>query len=168
DILVANAGGSFTPPGPLEEIPEAGWRAPLYGNLTAKFFTLKSFFPWMKQSRRGNIINISASAGRQTHTPSPIPSFAAKVAIVMMTQDVAAQVGPYGIRANCIAPETILTERNLKVIPSDRQKAMIGLHPLQRLGTPEDVAHAAAFLASDSASWITGAVLDITGGAVLV
>src|SRR5215813_4695420 len=168
DILVANAGGSFTPPGPLEEIPEAGWRATIDGNLTATFFTLKSFLPGMKQRRRGNIITIASSAGRQAHALSPIPYGAAKVAIVMMTQDVAAQVGPYGIRANCIAPETILTERNLQVIPPDRQKAMIGLHPLQRLGTPEDVAHAAAFLASDSASWITGAVLDITGGAVLV
>src|SRR5262249_234177 len=111
---------------------------------------------------------IVSSAGRQPHAFSPIPYGAAKAAIVMLTQDVAAQVGSYGIRANCIAPETILTERNLQVIPADRQKAMIAQHPLQRLGTPDEVADGAAFLVSDNASWITGAVLDITGGAILV
>jgi len=168
DILVANAGGSFTPPAPLEEIPEAGWRATIDGNLTATFLTLKSFLPGMKKRRAGNIITIASSAGRQAHASAPIPYGAAKAAIVMLTQNVAAQVGPFGIRANCIAPETILTKRNLEFIPQDRQKALTTMHPLQRLGTPEDIAHAATFLASDQASWITGAVLDITGGAVLV
>src|SRR5262245_55367496 len=168
DILVTNAGGSFTPPTPLEEIPEEGWRATVDGNLTATFLTLKSFLPDMKKRRRGNIITVVSSAGRQAHARSPAPYGAAKAAVVMLTQDLAAQVGPYGIRVNCIAPETILTERNLERMPQDQQKAMIDIHPLRRLGTPEDVALAAAFLASDKASWITGAVLDITGGAVLV
>ncbi len=168
DILVANAGGSFTPPAPLEEIPEAGWRTTVDGNITATFLTLKSFLPGMKKRRLGNIITIASSAGRQAHAGSPIAYGAAKAAIVMLTQDVAAQLGPFGIRANCIAPETILTARNLEFIPQDRQKALINMHPLQRLGTPADVAHAATFLASEQASWITGAVLDITGGAVLV
>jgi 3-oxoacyl-[acyl-carrier protein] reductase len=84
-----------------------------------------------------------------------------------MTQDVAAQAGPHGIRVNCIAPETILTTRNRERIPPAQQAAMAGLHPLKRLGTPEDVANAAAFLASGDASWITGLILDITGGAVM-
>src|SRR5262245_56701389 len=61
DILIANAGGSFTPPGPLEEIPVEGWRATVDGNLTATFFTLKSFLPGMKQRRCGNIITIVSS-----------------------------------------------------------------------------------------------------------
>ena len=71
-------------------------------------------------------------------------------------------------RANCIAPETILTDRNKAWIPDEQQHAMIQLHPLRRLGTPQDVARAAVYLASDQASWITGVILDISGGAVMV
>jgi 3-oxoacyl-[acyl-carrier protein] reductase len=68
---------------------------------------------------------------------------------------------------NCIAPETILTERNRELIPEKQQAAMADLHPLKRLGTPEDIASAAAFLASSDAAWITGLILDVTGGAVM-
>ena len=81
----------------------------------------------------------------------------------------AAQAGPFGIRVNCLAPETILTERNRERIPAQTQASLADWHPLKRLGTPEDVAAAAAFLASeDDASWITGVVIDVAGGAVMV
>jgi len=167
DILVANAGGSFTPPAPLEEISEQGWRATIDGNLLATFLTVKSFLAGMKQRGRGAIITMASSAGRVADARAPIPYGAAKAAIALMTQHVAAQAGPYGIRVNCIAPETILTERNRERIPQAQQTAMAGFHPLERLGTPADVAAAAAFLASDDAAWITGLVLDVTGGAVM-
>ena len=84
-----------------------------------------------------------------------------------MTQDVAAQVGPFGIRVNCIAPETILTDRNQERIPEAVRERLVQEHPLKRLGTPDDVAGAALFLVSDDASWITGIVLDVAGGAVM-
>ena len=168
DILVANAGGSFTPPAPLEEIPESGWRATVDGNLLGTFLTLKSFLPGMKERRRGSIITVSSTAGRRPHPGSPIPYAAAKAGIVLLTQDAAAQAGPFGIRVNCLAPETILTEGNRERIPADLQATMAGWHPLKRLGTPQDVADAAAFLASDQAAWITGVVVDVAGGAVLV
>lgn len=168
DVLVANAGGSFTPPAPLEDIPEDGWRASVEGNLTATFLTLKSFLPGMKQRRRGVILTMASSAGRIPHAAAPIPYGVAKAAISLLTQDVAAQVGPFGIRVNCIAPETILTPRNLERIPEDRLPAMVDGHPLKRLGTPEDVAAAAIWLASESASWITGITVDVAGGAVMV
>ena len=166
-ILVANAGGNFTPPAPLEQIPEEGWRATVDGNLLATFLTLKCFLPGMKERGRGSIVTMASAAGRRPDARSPIPYGAAKAAIALLTQDVAAQVGPYGIRANCIAPETILTARNRERIPVSQQAAMAGDHPLKRLGTPEDVASAAAFLASDAAAWITGLVLDVSGGAVM-
>jgi len=168
DILVANAGGSFTQPGPLEETSEAGWHASLDGNLTATFLTIKSILPGMKERTAGTIITISSAAGRRPHPRSPIPYAAAKAGIQMLTQHLATQVGPYGIRVNCVAPETILTERNQQRIPDAQQQALVELHPLRRLGTPEDVARAALCLASEDAAWITGIVVDVAGGAVMV
>jgi 3-oxoacyl-[acyl-carrier protein] reductase len=168
DILVTNAGGSFTPPGPLEDASEEGWHASVEGKLTATFLTIKSFLPGMKERRRGSIITISSAAGRRPNLRSPIPYSVAKAGIELMSQDVAAQAGPYGIRVNCIAPETILTERNLERIPKDQLASLVDAHPLKRLGTPEDVAQAAVFLASGEAGWITGVVLDVAGGAVML
>jgi 3-oxoacyl-[acyl-carrier protein] reductase len=167
-ILVANAGGSPTPPAPLEQIPEDGWRAAVDANLLATFLTLKSFLPGMKERRQGTIITIGSAAGRRAHPGSPIPYAAAKAGVALLTQDVAAQAGPFGIRVNCIAPETILTEGNRERIPAGLQTTMADWHPLKRLGTPQDVADAAAFLASGQAAWITGVVVDVAGGAVLV
>lgn len=168
DILVANAGGSFTMPGPLEDASEEGWHASLDGNLTATFLTLKSVLPGMKQRRCGNIITVSSAAGRRPHPGSPIPYAAAKAGLQILTRNVAAQAGPYGIRVNCIAPEIIMTERNKKRIPEAQKEALAELHPVRRLGEPEDVAQAALYLACGESAWITGVILDVAGGAVMV
>jgi 3-oxoacyl-[acyl-carrier protein] reductase len=168
DILVANAGGSFTRPGPLEELPEDGWRASVDGNLTATFLTIKSFLPGMKARKSGNIITMSSAAARRPYPQSPIPYAAAKAGIQVLTRVLAAQAGPFGIRVNCIAPETILTERNIERIPDAQKESLLDMHPIKRLGTPDDVAGAAVFLASDEAGWITGVVLDVAGGSVMV
>ena len=168
DILVANAGASLTMPGPIEQISEEGWRASVEANLTATFLTIKSILPGMKERKAGNIITMSSAAARRPHPRSPVPYAAAKAGIQLLTQDLAAQVGPYGIRANCIAPETILTERNEQQIPDAQKQALIDFHPIKRLGAPQDVAEAALYLASDQSAWITGIVLDVAGGAVMV
>jgi 3-oxoacyl-[acyl-carrier protein] reductase len=90
----------------------------------------------------------------------------AKAGIALLTQAVAAQAGPSGVRVNCLAPETIMTEGNQQRIPEAQQARMAEFHPLRRLGLPADVATAAAFLATDA--WITGQIVDITGGAVMI
>jgi 3-oxoacyl-[acyl-carrier protein] reductase len=167
-ILVANAGGSFTAPGPLEEITEDGWRASIDGNLTATFLSIKSILPGMKARKAGNIITVSSAAARRPYPQSPVPYAAAKAGIQILTQVVAAQAGPYGVRVNCIAPETILTERNRARIPDAQKKTLVEVHPIKRLGDPEDVAGAALFLASEDAGWISGVVLDVAGGSVMV
>jgi 3-oxoacyl-[acyl-carrier protein] reductase len=86
----------------------------------------------------------------------------------MITQHLATQVGPFNIRVNCITPETILTENNRERISEAQQAALAESHPIRRLGTVEDVAQAALYLASDNAGWITGVVLDVAGGAVML
>jgi 3-oxoacyl-[acyl-carrier protein] reductase len=98
---------------------------------------------------------------------APVAYAAAKAGVQIFTQDLAAQVGPFGIRGNCIAPETILTERNRERIPVEKQEEFRQLHPIRRLGQPQDVGEAALYLASDRASWITGIVLDVAAGAVM-
>jgi 3-oxoacyl-[acyl-carrier protein] reductase len=168
DILVANAGGSFTAPGALEEITEEGWRASIDGNLTATFLTIKSILPGMKARKAGNIITISSAAARRPYPQSPIPYAAAKAGIQILTQVIAAQAGPSGVRVNCIAPETILTERNSARIPDAQKKTLLDMHPIKRLGMPDDVAGAALFLASEDAGWISGIILDVAGGSVMV
>ena len=167
DIVVANAGGSPVRPGPVEDLTEEDWHASVDANLTATFLTVKSFLPGMKERGRGNIITLSSAAARRPNPRSPIAYASAKAAVELLTQDVAAQAGPYGVRVNCIAPETILTESNLALIPQDVQETLAAEHPLRRLGSPDDVAQAAVFLASDASAWITGVILDVAGGAVL-
>ncbi len=168
DILVANAGGSLSRPAPFEEIDEQGWRASVEGNLTATFLTIKSVLPGMKQRKAGNIITISSAAARRPHPQSPVPYAAAKAGIQMLTQHLATQVGPFGIRANCVAPEIILTERNQRQIPDPQKEALVEMHPIRRLGTPDDVARAVLYLSSEQSSWITGVILDVSGGGVMV
>ena len=92
----------------------------------------------------------------------------AKAGVVRLTQEVAREVAGHGVRVNCVSPSTILTERLQARIPADRRAQMTAMHPLGRLGTPEDVACAALFLASDCSSWITGVTLDVAGGQIMV
>lgn len=167
EILVANAGGSPGRPGPLEATREEDWRWALEANLTATFLTIKCFLPGMKERGRGSIVTISSSAARRANSGSPVVYAAAKAGIEVLTKEVAVQAGPYGVRANCIAPETIMTESNQQRIPADFVPSMIERHPIRRLGTPQDVAEAVVFLAGAGASWISGVVLDVTGASVL-
>jgi 3-oxoacyl-[acyl-carrier protein] reductase len=165
DLLVANAGATLAAPGPLEEIPIEAWKATVDVNLTATFLALRSFLPAMKRLGRGDIVTISSAAGRRPHARSPVPYAVAKAGVQLLTQDVALQAGPFGIRANCIAPETILTDDNRARIPAEVQTRLAEAHALRRLGTPGDVARAALFLACrEESGWMTGVVIDLHGG----
>jgi 3-oxoacyl-[acyl-carrier protein] reductase len=92
---------------------------------------------------------------------------AAKAGVVMLTRQVASEAGPRGVRANCLAPHTILTEQVERAAPKEWRDQMAAAIPLRRLGTSEDVASAAVFLVSDSAAFLTGVTLDVAGGYVM-
>jgi 3-oxoacyl-[acyl-carrier protein] reductase len=166
DILVANAGGAHEPPRLLEEATEEGFRSTVDGHLIATFLTLKSFLPGMKARRHGAIVTVSSAAARRPHVKNPLAYAAAKAGIEQLTQDLALQAGPANVRVNCVAPETILTQKNEELIPESIKPALVEAHPIRRLGTPEDVAGAVGFLVSEDAGWITGIVMDVAGGAV--
>jgi 3-oxoacyl-[acyl-carrier protein] reductase len=170
DVLGAFVGGSAVRPGPTAEIALPDWQATIDANLTAQFLALKTFLPGMMERGRGSIVTLSSAAARIASGDSigaPTAYAAAKAGLVRLTQEAAKEAGPRGVRVNCVAPSTILTERLEQVIPQDRRQQMTRMHPLGRLGRPEDVAQAVLFLASDSASWITGVTLDVTGGQVM-
>ncbi|MEV0273623.1 SDR family NAD(P)-dependent oxidoreductase [Hamadaea sp. NPDC050747] len=168
DVLVTSAGSSSSRPMPIEEIDEEDWRADVERNLTSTFLTVKCFLPGMKSRGSGVILTLSSAAGRRASARTLVAYGAAKAGVQIFTQDLAAQVGPAGIRANCIAPETILTETNEKWIQGEQRQQLIDMHPIRRLGTVDDVSRAALFLASEESGWISGVVLDIAGGATLV
>jgi 3-oxoacyl-[acyl-carrier protein] reductase len=110
---------------------------------------------------------MSSSAGR-------LPSQAehaytvAKAGIIMLTRNVANDVGKFGVRLNCVAPGAILTERTRGRTSEEQRQQVAAMHPLSRWGTPEDVALATLFLASESAGWLTGVTLDVAGGRIML
>jgi 3-oxoacyl-[acyl-carrier protein] reductase len=167
EVLAAFVGGGRARPGPVADIPEADWQSTLDGSLTATFLTLKSFLPGMIQRGRGAIVTMASSAARLPGLGAPAPYMAAKAGVVMLTRQVASEAGPHGVRANCLAPHTILTDQIRQVAPPEWRERMAAAVPLRRLGTPEDVALAALFLVSDSAAWLTGVTLDVAGGYVM-
>ena len=162
DVLAAFAASGGPPPGPTAQITEEEWRSAIDGNLTATFLTLKSFLPTMIEHRSGSIVTMASSAGRVL-TPAPTAYAAAKAGVVMLSRQVASEVGEHGVRINCLAPDTILTERIRRYMPEDQQKQWAAAFPLGRMGTPEDVGLATLFLASESSSWLTGVTLDVAG-----
>ena len=167
DIVMAFAGGGIARPQPVHEVPERDWHAAVDGNLTATYLTLRSFLPRMLERRSGAIVTMASTAARLP-SKGPAPYAAAKAGIIMLTRHLAAEAGPLGVRVNCVAPSAILTPRNRRLIDEAQQRQIAAMHPLGRLGTPEDVAHSALFLASASAAWLTGLVLDVAGGRVML
>jgi 3-oxoacyl-[acyl-carrier protein] reductase len=164
DVLMAFAGGGRQPQ-PVTDITEQEWRADVEANLTATFLTVKTFLPGMIDRHSGTIITMASAAARLPGG-APIAYAAAKAGVVNFSQQIAKEVGPKGIRVNCLAPSTVLNERMQAAIPREQQQRMATTYPLGRLGMPDDVAEAALFLASDASSWITGITLDIAGGQV--
>ena len=170
DVLGAFVGGGGPLPGPTAQITEQEWDASIRVNLDVTFLAVKCFLPWMIERGRGAIVTMASTAARlASGDPIGAPTGYAvgKAGVVRLTQEVAKEVARHGVRVNCVSPSTILTERLQARIPADRRAKMTAMHPLGRLGTPEDVACAVLFLASDCASWITGITLDVAGGQVM-
>jgi 3-oxoacyl-[acyl-carrier protein] reductase len=150
-----------------EQMAEEQWRSVIDSDLTATFLTVRSFLPGMIERGRGSIVTMASSAGRLPSQASAAYA-AAKAGVVMFSKHVANEVGQHGVRINCLAPSSILTERVERLMPEETQRQVAAMHPLGRMGTPEDVALATLILASDSSSWITGVTLDVAGSRIIV
>jgi 3-oxoacyl-[acyl-carrier protein] reductase len=166
DIVAAFAGGGGAPK-PTVDLPLDEWRRIIDGDLTATFLTVQTFLPSMIGRRRGSLVTMSSAAGR-----SPSQANAAyavsKAGVAMLTRHLAAEVAPVGVRVNCLAPSAVRNEKMSRAMSEEQIERLGGSFPLRRVGVPDDVAAAAAFLASDASSWITGVTLDVAGGKIIL
>lgn len=168
-VLVNNAGGVLGQVGqPLEQVSPQQWQAIFDVNVTAAFTFAQAVTPGMKAARYGRIVNISSGAGLGISLTGIQAYAAAKAAQIGLTRQLAHELGPWGITVNSIAPGFVrsnpTTERQWQSYGPEGQAALIESIALQRLGTPEDIAHGVLFFASNYAPWITGQVLAIDGG----
>jgi 3-oxoacyl-[acyl-carrier protein] reductase len=163
-ILLAFAGGDGRPE-PIADLDAARWREVIDTNLSATYITVRTFALGMIERRRGSIVTMSSTAGRQPGGAS-VAYATAKAGIVMLTRHLANDLAPHGVRINCVAPSAIETERLVRLMPATAREQLGRSFPLGRLGSVEDVADAALFLATEHSSWITGVTIDVTGGRV--
>jgi 3-oxoacyl-[acyl-carrier protein] reductase len=164
DVLAAFAGGQGAPV-PTPELTEQRWREVLDSELTSTFLAVREFLPGMLERGSGSILTMSSSAGRQP-SQANLAYGVAKAGVVALTRQLAAEIGPRGVRINALAPSSVRTEKVAERMPPAVQEQVAAMHPLRRLGTPDDVAQVALFLASDAASWLTGLTIDVAGGRI--
>ena len=159
DVLVNNAG--ITKDGLMMRMSEAQWDAVINVNLKSAFNFIHAVVPVMAKQRSGSIINMSSVVGVSGNAGQCNYS-ASKAGMIGLAKSIAKEMGPRGIRANCIAPGFIITEmtNQLSQEIKDQWAAQI---PLRRGGTPEDVANTALFLASDLSSYVSGQTIHCCG-----
>ncbi len=159
DILVNNAG--ITKDGLMLRMSEAQWDAVLNVNLKSAFNFIHALTPIMARQRSGSIINMSSVVGVSGNAGQCNYS-ASKAGLIGLAKSIAKEMGPRGIRANCIAPGFIISDMT-NALSEEVRDAWVKQIPLRRGGTPEDVANVAVFLASDLSSYVSGQVIHCCG-----
>jgi len=158
-LLVNNVGDFLFKP--LLETTKTEWDSIIASNLTSAFLCCRGVIPSMRARKSGRIINIaSMNAGIVRPTPNTLPYAIANAGIIMLTKTLAQTEGRFGIRVNAVCPGFVESSEHT---PPDVARTI----PLRRLAMADEIAEAVLFLASDRASYITGAVLDVHGGALL-
>ena len=163
DVVVNNAGINIRKP--IEEMVKDEWMKMMEVNPASVFLATKYVLPVMRKQGGGAIINTSSIWGLRGAS-CEVTYSCTKAALIGLTRSLAAELAPTHIRVNCVAPGVIRTDM-LDALPAEVLPQLAQETPMGRLGTPEDIAHAVAFLASDKADFITGQVLTCDGGFIL-
>lgn len=170
DILVNNAGGGSMARW-LDDVDEAAWVKSLGGNLTSAFLVTKAVVPHMRARRRGRIVMVASVAGRNMSRLSGPEYSASKGGMLAFMRHIAVELGPYNVTVNAVAPGPTMVERVAKKWElrgaEEREKILRNI-PLGRPAQPEEIAAPILFLASDDASYVTGACIDVNGGSFMM
>ena len=161
DVLVNNAGINSRKT--FAELTPEDWDNMLRVNLTSAFYTCKAVVPHMLERKKGAIINMSSSAGKTAHPNAAVCYGVSKAGINSLTQKLAYDLAPHGIRVNAVCPGPIETDMSLQWTEEYREKVFSSI-PLRRLGTGADVANVAVFLASEMAAFVVGESINVNGG----
>ena len=162
-LLVNNAGISWQ--GLFQDTDDETWDRILAVNLTGARNAARAVLPRMISEKTGCIVNISSMWGLRGAS-CEVAYACSKAAIIGLTRSLALELAPSGIRVNCVAPGCIETDM-VRVLGRETRDMLVAETPLGRLGTPEDIAHAVSFLASEKASFLTGQVLTADGGFIV-
>lgn len=164
DLLVNNAG--LCSRKSISEISDSEWDQIMEVNLKGTFFLSQKVLIIMKKQKRGKIVNIASLAGKIGGIAVGADYAASKAGVISLTKSLAKEAGPYGITVNCVCPGIIRT-RMTTSLPKKVIEGYKKTIPLGRIGSPEDVANAVLFLASEKADYITGEILDVNGGLLM-
>lgn len=165
DILVNNA--AVCPSGPLESYSWETWDRTLRVNVTGAFLACRELAKsWRQRQARGKIINIVSQSAFLGSTSGHLPYDSSKGALVSMTRALARELGPEGITVNAVAPGMVKTEMVIKNLET-KLDFYLSRIPLKRIADPDEIANIVTFLASEAASYITGATIDATGGMMM-
>ena len=167
DTLVNNAGIAYH--APAETMSVAEWDRMLSVNLSGVFYCSQVFGVPMIEAGSGTIVNIASMSGLIVNRPQPQVAYnVAKAGVIMLTKSLAAEWAPHGVRVNAVAPGYTRTDLIEHLVDTDMcRDYWIGGTPLKRMGSPDEIANAVLFLASDVASYVTGETLVVDGGYTL-
>lgn len=169
DMLAMSAGGVCGQTHvPIDEVADEAWNAVVDANLRTAFNCVRAAAPGMRERRYGRVLTISSGAGRSVSLTGVQAYTSAKAGLIGFTRQIAQELGPHGITANCIAPGFVLsnptTQKQWESYGADGQRALVERIAVRRTGRPEDIARGALFFLDPAAEWVSGQVLSIDGG----